>query len=305
MILQRGWAWLGASVLLAGCAINANPPLLFGDHTTYGLHLGTDPASAGGSVALGFKARSLAVVPVSVLQPDGRAEAIRGKENLGGDGAYPDADALSVFAVFASTAHEGGTAPEGHVRLGQVFATGVAAQTLTRGYQCRQSPDAAACLAPAPAASAALAGPPRKVRQAEDAPRKVPGENAAPAGGAAAAAEGSQPYQSPLVFARTDVVGIDIGGSIAEQGLRFVLGYDVNNIALIPAAAKNANGHMSSLFGEGHARSDAYSVLGQFRSDTATKGLNLGLERYFATGIAARNLAAGFAAAIAASAPTP
>ena len=50
-----------AAVAAAGCAVN--PPLLFADNTTVGIGLGNDSASAGASVSLGYKARSLAVVP--------------------------------------------------------------------------------------------------------------------------------------------------------------------------------------------------------------------------------------------------
>ncbi|MEJ8860137.1 hypothetical protein WKW79_36820 [Variovorax robiniae] len=112
------------------------------------------------------------------------------------------------------------------------------------------------------------------------------------------------PYQKPLLFARSDVIGIDIAGSLAQQGVQFVLGYNERSIALIPATTRNYNGKVQSIMGadgdgDGPVALDALSVLGQFKSNTKTQSLGFGIERYFATGYAARNLGDGLGLAIA------
>jgi hypothetical protein len=112
------------------------------------------------------------------------------------------------------------------------------------------------------------------------------------------------PYQAPLLFLRSDVVGIDIGGSLAEQGLQFDLGYTNRNLALIPVYAAGAGGKVVRIAGgsDGAASdrsNDAMSVLGQFKVNTETTRLGLGLGRYFATGVAARNMGESISAAIA------
>jgi hypothetical protein len=284
---------IGAAALLAGCA-SSNPPLLFGDHATFGLHLGNDTASAGAAVSLGYKHRSIAVVPVSTLDQSGDAKALKAHAKGG-------KDALSVFAVFEST----GSAPAGTtdsaVRLGQVFSTGMAAQMLTEGYACRARGDAA-CPSPKPETVAAATAPATATVLLP--PAAVVH---APATSVAAVSEPSnRPYQRPLVFMRTDVFGFDIGGSAAEQGAQFGLGYASRNLALIPVVATGAGGKVSRLTGEdgdSDGTRDSYSVLGQFKSDTQTRRLGFGLERFFATGMAAQNLGAGVQAAIANEGP--
>lgn len=281
-----------AAAASAGCS-TVNPPLLFGDHTTYGLHIGNDSASAGAAVALGYKARSLAVVPLSFVNGDGRAGAVRGSD----DG---DKDALSVFAVFENSARPSDVAADAaagdsSVALGQMFSTGLAAQWLTRGYQCRHRADAAGCAAQTAAAPAKTAG------------AAAPAKPAPPLSQAVAETAPERPYQAPLVFMKSDVVGIDISGSIAEKGAQFTLGYTGRNIALIPVVAES-RGHAFTTLLSTNAdgrNADAYSVLGQFKANSATAKLRLGLDRYFATGVAAQNLADGLQAAIAGVQPVP
>jgi hypothetical protein len=145
--------------------------------------------------------------------------------------------------------------------------------------------------------------PAKKIATAVAAP--APAQTDAPSGEAALAAavgDGERPYQAPLVFLKSDVLGIDIGGSVAEKGAQFALGYAGRNIALIPVVAESQGRGVTSLLGssgdEPNETQDAYSVLGQFKADTATTKLGYGFERYFATGVAARNLADGLQAQI-------
>ncbi len=268
---------LATALTVAGCA--TNPPLMFGDTTTYGLRLGNDTATGGGSVSLGYKAQSIAVVPVSVLDENGKAWLLKGH------GEDRGADAMSVFASFESSASTpAGTPKTSTVRLGQVFSTGLAAQSLTAGYLCREG-GSSTCTAPE--VLPAPLSPAQAVQTA-----------------ATTATATDRPYQAPLLFLRTDSVGIDIGGSLAEQGLQFNLGYTNRNLALIPVYATAAGQKIvrvaASAGGDAEGRpADAMSVLGQFKVNTETTQLGLGLERYFATGVAARNLGNSIKAAIA------
>jgi hypothetical protein len=279
---------MSAAVLLAGCA-SSNPPLLFGDHASFGLHLGNDNASGGAAVSLGYKHRSVAVVPVSALNKHGAANAIAAHDDDDSNGDRIT-DALSVFAVFEGSA-SGSTPNEPVVRLGQVFSTGLAAQMLTKGYDCRAHADLK-CERP----RANAAAKPTAVIAAPAVAAAVPA-----AGAANSASAGDGPYQRPLVFMRNDVYGFDIGASVAEQGGQFALGYSSRNVALIPVVLVSADGQVSRLLadGEGTGWRDAYSVMGQFRSDTETRRVGFNLERYFATGMAARNLGSGLQATIA------
>ena len=276
-----------AAALMAGCAAT-NPPLMFGDSTTYGLRLGNDTATAGGSVSFGYKAQSVAVVPVSVLNESGVPKLLNGH----GDNGLRDA--LSVFASFQTTAGDKATDKAAQtVRLGQVFSTGLAAQALTMGYLCRESDDSRCANSTADNAAVAAA----KNTAAQQVAQPQRRLDLAPS---VAEASDERPYQAPLLFLRTDVVGINIGGSLAEQGLKFDLGYTNRNLALVPVFAPGAGKKMYGLFGrvdptDADARptdalQDAYSVLGQFSANTETAKLGLGLERYFATGVAAYNL---------------
>jgi len=266
---------LATALTVAGCA--TNPPLMFGDTTTYGLRLGNDTATGGGSVSLGYKAHSIAVVPVSVLDENGKAWLLKGH------GEDRGADAMSVFASFESAASAPAGAPKAStVRLGQVFSTGLAAQSLTAGYLCREA-GLSTCTAP------------------EVLPSHLP---VAQSVQTAATTATDRPYQAPLLFLRADSVGIDIGGSLAEQGLQFNLGYTNRNLALIPVYATAAGQKVvrvaASAGGDAEGGpADAMSVLGQFKVNTETTQLGLGLERYFATGVAARNLGNSIKAAIA------
>ena len=288
-------ATIGA--LMVGCAAT-NPPLMFGDSTTFGLRLGNDTATAGGSVSLGYKAQSVAVVPVSVLNEAGVPKLLNGH---GDDGLH---DALSVFASFKSTAadKEGDKSTQ-TVRLGQVFSTGLAAQALTLGYLCRERTEASCSKT---AAENAIDAAALRSAAAPAAARPTPAAQVAAASTVPAADD--RPYQAPLLFTRSDVVGINIGGSLAEQGLRFDLGYTNRNLALIPVFAAGAGRKVVGLFGSVEAAGtetatrplqDAYSVMGQFDTNTETARLGFGLERYFATGVAAYNLSESMRSVIA------
>lgn len=108
--------------------------------------------------------------------------------------------------------------------------------------------------------------------------------------------------KNPVIFGQATSVGITIGQSPTTQAPEFVLGYKDANIAFLPTVAEDGDGNITELGGNTQVGDDSYdetySVLGQFDVSTPTQGQgNVGLGKFFATGIAAQKLAAGFACA--------
>jgi hypothetical protein len=276
---------------------------MFGDVTTVGLRLGNDGATGGGSVSLGVKNQSIAIVPVTYLD--------RGSVRyLSGNNGDAGRDALSVFASFDSKTKSPGDGGS-LVQLGQIFTTGLAAQQVTVGYLCRQKPDTPSQCDQAKKQLMALeektangGSNPSTANTGPTASSSSPAQHMAFSGAPHETDDRNGPYQAPLLFARTDVYGVDIGGSLAQVGLQFVLGYGNRNIALIPTTAQNANGRTVQINSrenpeDGDRSLDTLSVIGQFKGETKTAQLGYGLERYFATGMAARNIGKGLGLAIA------
>jgi len=279
-----------ACVALALTGCTTNPPLMFGDVTTFGLRLGNDTSTMGGSVSLGYKAQSVAIVPVSVLDADGNVLLLKGSEKVR-VGESAKSDAMSVFAAFDSRSGSAADSRSSQVALGQVFSTGLAAQSLTVGLcpTCPKNPGRGE-----PDVGNAVSSTSKA--RARDSKRE-------------ASAATSSPYQSPLLFMRSDVVGIDIGGSLAQQGLQFVIGDSNRNLALIPVAARNGWDKAVPITGDAAEQDgsqlDTLSVIGQFKAETNTAQLNVGLQRYFATGVAARNLSDALKEAVVAKTAEP
>jgi len=106
-----------------------------------------------------------------------------------------------------------------------------------------------------------------------------------------------------LVFGQQQTVGIAIGGSTTDQGAELSLGYRDRNIAVIPVAinpmGSNTTHAVESVGTDecGNRFTDSHSVLGQFEVNTkaGTGAAEVGLGKFFATGLAARVLAEGFA----------
>ena len=100
----------------------------------------------------------------------------------------------------------------------------------------------------------------------------------------------------PLIFGQSHTVGVSIGGSAIDQGVELTLGYKDKDIAIVPVTVKQADGSSTSVkstAGDGHQ--DALSVLGQFELNSDAKQGEVGLGKFFATGLAAKRLADGFA----------
>ncbi len=108
----------------------------------------------------------------------------------------------------------------------------------------------------------------------------------------------------PLLFGQSHSVGIVIGGSAADNGAELTLGYKDRNIAIVPVTVKQQNGDSTQIKGTASAGfQDALSVLGQFEVNAKATQVETSLGKFFATGLAAKRLADGFAAKLAAEKP--
>lgn len=267
--------------LLAACS-STRENLLFVE--TYDLGIGIHPAPTTGMIQfnVGFKATDLAVVPIASVEGDGRVNQRRAKSK-NADNAGLEKDAVSVFAQFRNgTQPVAGESGQHQVGIGRFFSTGVAAVNLARAYECAMLP--ADTCTPCPACKSAQSSKPH-----EDEP--------------SSAESNTQPtVLKPLIFGQYDSYGLDIKPSVETAGgslFDFSLGYSGKNFAVMPLFALERGKHYKELGGEGGQFDDeAYSVLGQFKADTATTSPNLKLERFFATGLAAQYLSRGLQAKI-------
>ena len=99
----------------------------------------------------------------------------------------------------------------------------------------------------------------------------------------------------PLVFGQAHTVGISMSSTVSQQGGEFTLGYKDWDFAIVPVTIGQGDGtntQIKAVATEQHQ--DALSVLGQFNVET--KGSEVGLGKFFATGMAASKLADGFKA---------
>lgn len=123
-----------ALVVSACTETNGNSPLIFGQGVTVGISVGASPTAANTpDITIGVKQADLAIVPtvvpkdVPLANKDSRMILANGVPEKGGSSEY---DALSTFGSFSNTTKTG------EVQLGIFFATGIAAQNLSRGFQC-------------------------------------------------------------------------------------------------------------------------------------------------------------------------
>ena len=126
------WTTGAATALgLAGCGNLEGSNLLFGQNLTVGVSVGGSASNQGGELTVGYKERSIAIVPVTVADDAGNVSLI---DSQATDGAgNPFTDALSVLGQFDL---EAGSQGGPNVRLGRFFATGLAARTLSQGFAC-------------------------------------------------------------------------------------------------------------------------------------------------------------------------
>lgn len=95
----------------------------------------------------------------------------------------------------------------------------------------------------------------------------------------------------PLVFGRSQTVGISVAGSVPDQGAHVTIGFSDRNVAVVPTTSPNGEAIRATAT---DGFNDALSVLGQFEANAAAKDVNAGLGTFFSTGMASRLLAEGF-----------
>ena len=280
------------SVLVCGCATYRNE-LVFADTTDIGVSI--HPATTSGAqFVVGYKQRDLAVIPVGGL--DARGQLLQRRTHAG-DGSK---DAISVFGQFASSSAN--ASGKQAIGLGRFFATGVASVNLAEGYRQKwagQDAQAAGGQAGAPARPAASSS--------QDEPESGPAAAAGVEAGtgtarpAADAGAARATVLLPLVFGQVATFGLDGTTAADVIGSNFTLGYSGQDIAIMPVFTEVGGGTFRAMGGKAATSDqDAYSVLGQFKADTAANSLNLELGRFFSTGLAAQRLSLGLQAQISA-----
>lgn len=104
-----------------------------------------------------------------------------------------------------------------------------------------------------------------------------------------------------LLFGQTQTLGVTINGSTTQQGAELTLGYRDLDIAIVPVTvAPQGGGNIIELKADATGTQkdvshDALSVLGQFNANVTSSSPGVGLGKFFATGLAAKRLADGFA----------
>jgi hypothetical protein len=114
-------------LLLAGCAYNQNPPLVFGQAQSVGITINASTTTQGGELTLGYRDIDMAIIPATTTQAGGAVTQVQGVVT---DGSANSTDALSVLGQFQVNTQA--AAPQ--ASLGKFFATGVAAQKLADGF---------------------------------------------------------------------------------------------------------------------------------------------------------------------------
>ncbi len=104
---------------------------------------------------------------------------------------------------------------------------------------------------------------------------------------------------APLIFGQAQTLGISVGASSTNLTPEITVGYKDINIAHIPTIVRTDDGSgvlIQGTVGDTGQHKDAYSTFGQFEASAKADEVSLG--KFFATGIAARRLADGFACAL-------
>ena len=110
----------------------------------------------------------------------------------------------------------------------------------------------------------------------------------------------------PLVFGRTQSLGIAVQGSAADQGASLTLGFNDRNIAVVPTTTmQGSNIRSISTDKNGEPFEDSLSVLGQFEANGNARNVEASLGTFFSTGLAARKLSEGFKARLSKGTTTP
>jgi len=96
----------------------------------------------------------------------------------------------------------------------------------------------------------------------------------------------------PLIFA--DKTSLGVGIEASEQGVDMVLGFKTKSIAIVPVAVRDKDKNFEKILtSTDGTKTDALSTFGNFNVDTegGVAAASIGLGRFFATGLAAQNIA--------------
>jgi hypothetical protein len=99
----------------------------------------------------------------------------------------------------------------------------------------------------------------------------------------------------PLVFAQHQTFGARLHGSIAEESTSLTVGYKDRDMVIIPVSGTE-RGRVVPICAMAGSKRDSLSVFGHFKGDAkiTTKATTAELNSFFATGVAADQLAAGY-----------
>ena len=309
--LATMWA---VSMLVSGCATNTGR-LIFAQSNTAGIDIGTSASTQGADFVLGYKGMNLAIVPVTVSQSDGSTAQI---EASAGE---VHSDALSTFGQFSINSNTDAKSPK--IGLGKFFATGQAAKRLADGYAAKlgkgkampDTPDHDCFGQETPLAIAKVKALKKAAQKSNDSQNDANNSKnkagftasnvSAPTSNIASvaldvssnSADKPKTETQSLIFAAYVNFGLVLSGSVTESGGGLSLGYKDKDVAVIPVVSRQQGGHATTLLGETDGFFDALSVLGQFGADVKDDSakIDVGLGKFFVTGLAAKTLADGFA----------
>lgn len=216
---------------------------------------------------------------VSAQDPTAAAAAAK----AAADAAKVSADAAKASAESAKASTVAATAPQASADAAKASAD--------------------AAKAAAEAAKNSVSGADARVTQVATEAGKAAGAKAAQdalAQGASENTPNTSVVLPPLVFGQYDMVGLNLAYSATPSAVDFAVGYSGRNIAIMPVFGEGKDGFHGLGSGVGKDANDSYSVVGQFSADTATNAPDVGLNRFFATGVAAQKLSEGLKTRIAA-----
>lgn len=125
----------------------------------------------------------------------------------------------------------------------------------------------------------------------------------------------------PLIFGQTQTIGLTVAGAATDAGGEITLGFRDRNIAIVPVTKSENDGNQKEYIGDTitetvtiedrnqnitqtnqNITEGSFSVISQFSldadADAQAAAANVGLGKFFATGLAARTLADGFRCAL-------
>jgi len=299
--MDNKFSYLLIPVALAvtGCASNPDLPLIFGASNTIGISIGGSVPEQGGDFTIGYRGQDFALVPVTVVQPDGAEQQI-GSE-VRGDKFQ---DSFSVLGQFEAKASQSSTGPK--TGLGKFFATGVVAKKLSDGFAKRLGHGRTTVSGCTEGTQGGGTGQ-QQAKPVQAAGKQQQAQAPKTLQQQPARAEGETRYRSGalMVFAQYEALGFSLGAAASQQGGDLTLGWKDRNIAIVPVITRDGSGRADQIRGKvtntdttwpDPTDHDALSVLGQFqfKSEQGSGTVDVGLGKFFSTGTAAQRLGDGF-----------